>query len=102
MKRIFSKISSLFKRTPEVELKDEELAYIYRISQYKIVLGCIHTHFAFKDFTSQDLIKKLNEDGIEITPKQVYRLMNKLRSQNLIQRYKDSKPPVYFFDKFWL
>jgi hypothetical protein len=101
MKRIFSKISSLFKRTPEVELKDEELAYIYRISQYKIVLGYIHTHFASTFFTSQDLIKKLNEDEIEITSKQVYRLMNKLRCQKIIQRY-DNNPPIYSLFNIWL
>ena len=101
MKRIFSKISSLFKRTPAVELKNEEIAYIYRISQYKIVLGYIHTHFATKDFTSQDLIKKLNEDEIEITPKQVYRLMNKFRCQKIIQRY-NTNPPVYSTFGVWV
>jgi hypothetical protein len=101
MKRIFSKISSLFKRTPVVELKNEELAYLSSISQYQIVLGCIRKHFATKDFTSQDLIKKLHEFNIEITPKQVYRLMNKFRCQKIIQRY-DTNPPVYSLFGIWV
>lgn len=98
MKKQFLRIYSFFFRknfiSKEESIYNEQLINLPTVSQYKLVLSYIRTYFPFEGFTSQDLMQKLRDNNIEITPKQVYRLMNKFRTKNVI--YRGQNPFVYF------
>jgi Fe2+ or Zn2+ uptake regulation protein len=98
MKKIFSTIKSWFVSKPsnlgvDPEIKQTTLENNNLLSQREIVF--INILCLDEWFTSRQLIEKVNEN-FELTPLQVYRVLNKLSVKNKLVKKKNLENTTIF------
>jgi len=98
MKKIFSTIKGWFVKKPaqlqvDPEIKETTLQNNNLLSQREIVF--INILCLDEWFTSRQLIEKVNEN-FELTPLQVYRVLNKLSVQNKLVKKKNLENTTIF------